>query len=290
MTATPQRPTLTREKKHQIVSSLARGRSVAMTAERCRVPAGIVQLLRDNYGPGLPELEAAAHALARPAGAAGAAAPRLTSADLTPEKRAAVTAWAPSVGLHVGRTGTVAQSTLDAWDRAGRPAPPLLAAITAAVATPPTGTHEPPAKPKDLTMTTTPASPTPTGPASFPAILDDLDAHITDVDNPRIVKLHERAIDAVQALADALDAHRKTAQVDAEIADLEARLAKARAARTRLVRTDAQREAASALGPGVAKAVRQWAAAQGLDVAAGGRPRQAIIDAWQAAGSPRGEQ
>lgn len=265
---------LTREKKHQIVSSLARGRSVAMTAERCHVPAGIVQLLRDNYGPGLPELEAAAHALARPA----AAARRLTSADLTPEERAAVTAWAPSVGLYVGRTGAVAQSTLDAWDRAGRPAPTLLAAITAAVATPPTGTHEPPAKPKDLTM----PQPQPTEPMSLDALLA-LDAP----DDPRLLRLHQCALDAVRAYADALDAHRKTAKVDAEIADLEARLAKARAARTRLVRTDAQREAASALGPGVAKAIRQWAAAQGLDVAAAGRPSRAVVDAWRAAGSPR---
>lgn len=275
---------LTREKKHQIVSSLARGRSVAMTAERCHVPAGIVQLLRDNYGPGLPELEAAAHALARPA----AAARRLTSADLTPEERAAVTAWAPSVGLYVGRTGAVAQSTLDAWDRAGRPAPTLLAAITAAVATPPTGTHEPPAKPKDLTMTTAPASPTPTGPASFPAILDDIDAHVTDVDDPRILKLHQRATDAVLALADALDAHRESAKVNAEIAELEKRLA---AARAKLAgATTPGRGGSTSLGPGVAKAIRQWAAAQGLDVAAGGRPPRSVVDAWRAAGSPRTEQ
>ena len=31
---------LTREKTHAIISSLARGRSVAMTAERCHVGAG----------------------------------------------------------------------------------------------------------------------------------------------------------------------------------------------------------------------------------------------------------
>lgn len=221
---------LTREKKHAVVASLARGRSVAMTAERCHVPAGVVQLLRDNYGPDLPRLEAAARELAK--------APSASPTSLRPA-------------------------------RTPQPSPePTMTLPTPPTAAVPAATPTPASVPKP----------------SIAGINSAIAAHMDGVTDPRIVKMHERATAAITALVEALDAHRKAAKVNAEIAELEARLAKARGERAQLVGT---KKATKAAASGVdAKTVRAWATANGVPVSKTGRVNASAVDAWRAAGSP----
>lgn len=136
-------------------------------------------------------------------------------------------------------------------------------------------------------MTTSPTTPTPTPKPSIAGITAAIDAHMDGVTDPRILKLHERATAALAALVDALDGHRKAAKVNAEIADLEARLAKARDERAKITGTiPGKRGGSTSLGPGVSKAIRAWAAANGVDAGTIGRVPGAAVDAWRAAGSP----
>ena len=132
------------------------------------------------------------------------------------------------------------------------------------------------------------ATPTSTPKPSIAGITAAIDAHMDGVTDPRILNLHERATAALTALVDALDAHRKAAKVNAEIAELEERLAKARDERAKITgRTPAAKAGAAApLEPGVAKSVRDWAAANHIAVAAVGRPGQSVVDAWRADGAP----
>lgn len=119
---------------------------------------------------------------------------------------------------------------------------------------------------------------------SIAGINSAIAAHMDGVTDPRIVKMHERATAAITALVEALDAHRKAAKVNAEIAELEARLAKARNERAQLVGTaKATKAGASDVD---AKAVRAWAHANSVPVGAVGRPKQSVVDAWRSAGSP----
>lgn len=150
---------VSREVQALIVGDLARGhRSVQAIADRHRVPAHAVTLLRDQYGPDLSRLAAAAAQLRRPLGrptedpgpatptdiAPGTAdvpadaviAPTATPEQiaelvtevttprprwLTGPERSACRAWAVQQGLTVKPHGNLPREVVAAWTDAGRP-------------------------------------------------------------------------------------------------------------------------------------------------------------------------
>lgn len=124
-----------------------------------------------------------------------------------------------------------------------------------------------PEKP-EIVVTTTPAAPT------YEGLLDRADSS----GDPKLEKLAAKARELLDELEDRLTAFEEAQEALAEIAELEAKL---EAARSKLI----SHRPSQRTGPDP-KAVRAWAAENGVACGQAGRPPKSVIDAYLAAQGP----
>lgn len=197
---------------------------------------------------------------------AGGADLRSTAAKLSMDLDR-VSGMVELVGFDRGR----ARRLVEEYDHARRPSIPVPAATRLPAPRPA------PIEKPEIAVTVAPTpEPTPQSDPSYEGLLDRAETS----GDLKLEKLAAKARELLDELEDRLTAFEAAKEALAEIADLEAKL---EAARSKLIaRRPSQRERT---GPDP-KAVRAWAAANGVEVPAHGRVGKAAIDAYLAAQRP----
>lgn len=193
---------------------------------------------------------------------AGGADLRSTAATLSMDLDR-VSGMVELVGFDRGR----ARRLVEEYDRAKRPSAPRPST------TPLPAPRPAPIEKPEIVVT---VEPTPQAEVGYESLLDRAEKS----GDLKLEKLAVKARELLDELEDRLTAFEAAKEALAEIAELEAKL---EAARSKLIaRRPSQRERT---GPDP-KAVRAWAATNGVACSSAGRPPKSVVDAYLAAQSP----